>query len=83
MKEMICKLSVSLLSLHTVTHSYDTSAVLPKILWLKTDRILDVVLKSVQFCCVLLDTVRELHEQELLWFGKKCESASDKLHDAL
>ena len=35
--------------MNTVTHSYDISAVLSKILLDKTDRILDVVYKSVQY----------------------------------
>ena len=55
---MICKLCLPLLSLRTVntmTHSYDTSAVLPKILRQKIDRILEIIFTSVQFfifsCC--------------------------------
>ena len=49
---MICKLSLLILShrtVNTVTRSYDTLAVLPKILWLKTDRILEIIFKSVKF----------------------------------
>ena len=36
-------------TVNRVTHSYDTSVVLPQFYWLKTDRSLAVVFKSVEF----------------------------------
>ena len=52
MKEVMCKLYLSFLSLrtvNTVTHSLGTLDFIPHIYWLITDRTLDVVCKSLQF----------------------------------
>jgi len=54
---MIFKLSLPRLSprtVSTVTHNYDTSTVLSHLLLAKTDRILDVIFKSVRFASLLL-----------------------------
>ena len=33
--------------------------------------------------CAVVQKLNKLHEQEFFWFGKDCQSASDKLHAAL
>jgi hypothetical protein len=35
------------------------------------------------YCCTVLQTFRWLHEQDFFYFGKKCDSASDKPNAAV
>jgi len=35
------------------------------------------------YCCAVLHTIKKLHKHEFPWFGKKGDSASDKLQAAL